>query len=219
MKAKKDILKLLETNALPKSFYIRKDVVQVSKHLLGKYLYTVVDKTVCGGMIVETEAYCGATDRACHAYPDKRTKRTETMYAEGGLAYVYLCYGIHSMFNIVSNEIDKADAILIRAISADTGVDTMLQRRKMSELKYNVTAGPGCLTKALAIDRSMDLASLAGPEIWVCDRSVSEGVESKAVKEKDIICSPRVGIDYAGADALLPWRFRIKGNEWASRAK
>ncbi len=212
MKASKDILKSLEANALPKSFYIREDVVQISKELLGKYLYTVVEGTVCGGMIVESEAYCGARDRACHAYPDKRTKRTETMYAEGGVAYVYLCYGIHFMFNIVTNEVDKADAILIRAISAETGIETMLKRRNMSQLKYNVTAGPGCLTKALGIDRSLDLASLAGPVIWVCDRSVSEGEESIAVKEKDIICSPRVGIDYAGADALLPWRFRVKSN-------
>jgi len=213
------MIKKLETNALPTSFYTRKDVVLIGKELLGKYLYTLVDGEICGGMIVETEAYCGATDKACHAHLNKHTKRTEIMYAKGGVAYVYLCYGIHSMFNIVTNEKDWADAILIRAISAETGVETMLERRKMDVLKYNVTAGPGCLTKALAIDKTMNSCKLNGPQIWVCNQSVSTGEPSIVLKDADIVCSPRVGIDYAGDDALLPWRFRILGNLWVSRAK
>ena len=114
---------------------------------------------------------------------------------------------------------DSADAILIRAISAETGVEMMLERRKMNGLKYNVTAGPGCLTKALGIDRSMDMASLSGPVIWVCGRSVFDGTESRLFADDDIICSPRVGIDYAGEDAFLPWRFRVRGNLWVSRAR
>ncbi len=206
-------------NILPSEFYQQSSVVEVAQQLLGKYVYTYVEQIWRGGIIVETEAYCGATDRACHAYPDKRTKRTETMYQAGGIAYMYLCYGIHTMFNIVSNVENKADAILIRAIEPTTGIATMLQDRNIKKLERRLTAGPGCLTKALGMTLQMDRVSLQGPHIWISSQCKETATLSKTYQKKEVICSPRVGIDYAGKDALLPWRFRVKDSKWTSPAK
>ena len=193
---------------LAKSFYTRNNVVEIAKDLLGKYLFTEIDGFSCAGMIVETEAYNGAFDKACHAY-NKRTKRTETMYQEGGIAYVYLCYGVHSLFNVVTNEQDVADAVLIRAVEPKIGLDTMLERRKMQKKQYRLTAGPGILSKALGINTSMDGISLSGNQIWLEDKG-------EQIPKEDIEASPRIGIDYAAEDAMLPWRFTIKGNRWIS---
>src|SRR5688572_17572419 len=101
---------------LPKDFYLQPNVVQISRDLLGKFLYTQIDGILTGGMIVETEAYSGENDKACHAHLGRRTNRTEIMYAEGGVAYVYLIYGIYNLFNIITNVAGRADAVLIRAI-------------------------------------------------------------------------------------------------------
>ena len=194
---------------LAKSFYMRNNVVEIAKDLLGKYLFTEIDGFCCAGMIVETEAYNGAFDKACHAY-NKRTKRTETMYQEGGIAYVYLCYGVHALFNVVTNEQDVADAVLIRAVEPKIGLETMLERRKMQKKQYRLTAGPGILSKALGIKTSMDGISLLGNQIWL----ENQGVQ---IPREDILASPRIGIDYAAEDAMLPWRFTIKGNQWISK--
>ena len=208
---------------LPKSFYKQADVVQISKDLLGKYLFTYIEDCWTGGIIVETEAYCGATDKACHAYQNKRTKRTETMFQQGGISYVYLCYGIHSLFNVVTNVKDQADAILIRAIEPRFGIDKMLERRKMERTKKGInrrmTAGPGCLTQALGIDTSMNGLALDGPLLYIADECPQNGIKSKTYKDKEIIASSRIGIGYAEEDALLPWRFRITNNKWTSLAK
>jgi DNA-3-methyladenine glycosylase len=197
---------------LPQSFYTRSEVVQISQELLGKYLFTQFENEICAGMIVETEAYCGATDRACHAYANRRTNRTEIMFAEGGVAYVYLCYGIHHLFNVVTNQKDQADAVLIRAIEPVIGEETMLKRRSFKQKKYHLTAGPGALSAALGIQTSHYGTDLQGDSIWIEDK----GIEIEASK---IIASPRVGVGYAGEDALLPWRFRIQDNPWCSKAK
>jgi len=197
---------------LSKEFYTRPDVVQISKELLGKYLMTNIDETLTGGMIVETEAYSGRGDKACHAHLNRRTKRTEIMYAEGGVAYVYLCYGIHSLFNVVTNQKDLADAVLIRAIEPKIGIDIMLERRGFDKTKTELTAGPGSLSKALGITKDFYGAKLLDDEVWIEDRDIE-------VSDSQIISSPRVGIAYAEEDALKPWRFRIKDNKWCSKAK
>lgn len=197
---------------LPLSFYQNPDVVGVSRALLGKYLMTEIAGVVTGGMIVETEAYCGETDKACHAHLNRRTKRTEIMFGPAGHAYVYLCYGIHHLFNIVTNVEGKADAVLVRAIEPQVGIDTMLERREMAKLSPRLTGGPGSLSKALGITTSHYGTALTAAPIWIEDRGI--GFEGDTV-----VASPRVGVDYAGDDAALPWRFRVKGNKWCSPAK
>lgn len=196
---------------LTRDFYTRADVTQISQELLGKYLFTNIGGQITAGMIVETEAYCGRGDKACHAN-NKRTPRTEVMYAEGGKAYVYLCYGIHHLFNIVTNVEGTADAVLIRAVEPVEGIDWMLLRRNMAKPKTTLTAGPGSLSAALGITTKYYGQDLLGDTIWVEDHGI-------IVAPQDIIASPRVGVAYAGEDALRPWRYRIKGNNWTSPAK
>lgn len=195
---------------LPVSFYSRPDVVQISKELLGKYLLTEIDGVRTGGMIVETEAYSGQNDKACHASQGRRTARTEIMYQQGGVAYVYLIYGLHHLFNMVTNKEGMADAVLIRAIEPTEGVEEMLLRRRMQKKEKRLTAGPGVVSEALGISRKQYGEPLIGPHIWVEDRQ-------QKLNEEEIIARPRVGVAYAGEDALLPWRFSIKSNPWVSK--
>jgi DNA-3-methyladenine glycosylase len=190
-------------------FYRQPDVVAVAQALVGKYLVTCVGGELTSGQIVETEAYCGATDKACHAHL-RRTKRTEVMFRAGGVAYVYLCYGIHRLFNIVTNQEGLADAVLVRAVAPAEGLPTMLARRGLAQVAPRLTAGPGALAEALGIGLVHYGTDLTGPEIWLEDR----GGPAPA-----LVASPRVGVDYAGEDALLPWRFRAQGSPWCSPAK
>lgn len=183
---------------LSQDFYQRTDVVQIAKELLGKYLFTHFDNVTTGGIITETEAYNGIIDKASHAYCDKRTTRTEMMYSQGGIAYVYLCYGIHSLFNVVTNEKNVPHAVLIRAIYPTHGIRKMLERRKMKEQKKNFTAGPGTVSQALGIHYSNSGVSLHGNKIWM---------ENKGLILNDFKTTPRIGVDYAKEDALLPYRF------------
>ena len=197
---------------LNEDFYQRDDVVTISRELLGKYLYSKINGVITAGMIVETEAYSGKNDRACHAHANRRTKRTEIMYAPGGVAYVYLCYGIHYLFNIITNVKDKADAVLIRAIEPKAGIEKMLVRRKMSSALPKLTAGPGVVSQALGIQQIHYGEPLTGNTLWLEDKNIH-------LKKNEIESGPRVGIAYAEEDALLPWRFSIKGNPWVSKAK
>jgi DNA-3-methyladenine glycosylase len=197
---------------LKKEFYLREDVVLISKELLGKFLYTNTDGKLTGGMIVETEAYHAPEDKASHAFENKRTPRTENFYHQGGISYVYLCYGIHHLFNVVTKKKDRPHAILIRAIEPTEGIDTMLKRRGKTKLTPELTAGPGSLTMALGINSKHNGISLFGDTIWLEDKGIS-------VKKNQIIASPRVGVDYAEEWAIKPWRFRIKNNPWTSKAK
>ena len=203
-----------KSGRLDASFYQREDVVQLSKTLLGKVLVTRIDGHTTSGKIVETEAYRAPEDKASHAYNYRRTQRTETMFRAGGVAYVYLCYGIHHLFNVVTGPAETPHAILIRGIEPIDNVHLMLQRRNFKKLTTQLTAGPGVLSKALGIDRSHDGESLSSNEskIWIEDRGL-------LVPDKDIISSPRVGIDYAQECAAWPWRFRIRDNPWCSKAK
>lgn len=197
---------------LQQEFYTRKDVVQIAKELLGKFLVTNINGIYTAGMIVETEAYAGAIDKASHAFGNRRTNRTEIMYAEGGTAYVYLCYGIHHLFNVVTNVKDTPHAILIRGIEPTDGITDMLLRRGRDKVQPSLTAGPGAMSVALGIKTSHTGLSLTGDEIWIEDRGVK-------VPKKDIVAGSRVGVAYAQEDALLPYRFSIKDNPFVSKGK
>lgn len=188
---------------LKHDFYLREDVVAISKDLLGKYLFTNIRGKLTGGIITETEAYHGETDRASHAFGGRRTPRTETMYAAGGRAYIYLCYGIHHLFNVVTNREGVPHAVLIRAIKPEEGLETILRRRKMKILNKRVSGGPGTVSSSLSITTQMDGTDLSGNTIWIEDRGIQTG-------SRDILSGPRIGVDYAGADARKPWRFRLK---------
>jgi DNA-3-methyladenine glycosylase len=194
---------------LPPQFYERKNVVKIARELLGKGLFTNIDGVMAGGMIVETEAYSWV-EKGCHAYNNRRTSRNEVMFGKGGHAYVYLCYGMHQMFNVVTNIEDIPEAVLIRALQPLTGIPEMVLRRGNSASKNHLTSGPGKLAKALGIDRSMNGKSLMKNDIWI------EDIGCK-ISSRNIVASPRIGIDYAGEDASLPWRFSVKGNPWVSR--
>jgi DNA-3-methyladenine glycosylase len=261
---------------LQKSFFVREDTLQAAKELLGKYLLTNINgEGITGGKIVEVEAYLGAEDKASHGYNNRRTKRNENLYKEGGNAYVYFCYGMYYLFNVVTGSKNTANAVLIRAIEPEIGIDIMIQR-KMRRLKSKgdlsinktlkinsiinriapgleknniilnrITSGPGLLTIALGIDlRHNGIAICENEnmtidandsnnfnkfninndknisnnddeyknklEIWLEDRSVN-------ISNKDIIETVRIGVDYAEEHALLPWRFKIKGNNWVSK--
>jgi len=192
---------------LTESFYIRRNVTTIARQLLGKILKTKINNQVTSGIIVETEAYSDK-ERGSHAFKGM-TKRNEVMYERGGSAYVYLCYGVHEMFNVVTNYEGEADAILIRALEPLDGIETMLKRMGTNSLK-RITSGPGKLTKALGIDRKLNGEKLTKDKIWIEDRGIK-------ISSAKIISSPRIGIDYAGEDALLPWRFTIKENKWISK--
>lgn len=195
---------------LTEAYYHSDDVVSLSRDLLGKYLFTCIDGIATGGYIVETEAYNGIIDKASHAYGNRQTPRTKTMFMQGGIAYVYLCYGIHEMFNIVTSGEGQPHAILIRAIQPTDGIDTMLHRRNMLTLKPNITAGPGSIAKALGISRNINAFSLQSDTIWVEDRGLT-------FPDEQIAAVPRIGVSYAAEDALLPYRFYVKGNIYVSK--
>ncbi len=196
------------------SFYQREDVVKISKELLGKVLVSHFDNVKTAGIIVETEAYRGPDDKASHAYNNRYTNRTKVMYEAGGLAYVYLCYGIHHLFNVVTAKKGMAHAVLIRAIEPLEEIDAMLYRRNFDNLKPQLTAGPGVMSIALGITIANSGMDLTHPNsnIWIEDRKI-------VVKPKNIIESPRVGVAYAEECAGWNWRFRIAGNKFTSKAK
>jgi DNA-3-methyladenine glycosylase len=188
---------------LDRSFYLQEDVVSLARSFIGKILVSRLNNCTCSGIITETEAYNGITDKASHAYGGRRTRRTEIMYAEGGTAYVYLIYGIHSLFNIVTNKQDVPHAVLIRAIQPLEGIACMEERRKKPATSKGFTGGPGVVSEAMGIHYSHSGISLLGNEIWIEDRGIQ-------VTDADIVAGPRIGVDYAGEDALLPYRFNLK---------
>lgn len=195
---------------LEKDFYLREDVVAISRELLGKRLVTKIDGKLTSGLITETEAYEGIIDKASHAYNNRRTARTEVMFGEGGKSYVYLCYGIHHLFNVVTNFRNIPHAVLVRAILPDKGIDTMLERRgiapgserarKVLAGKGNFTGGPGTVSQALGIKTVHSGLDLTGRVIWIENAGMH-------VPAKEILSGPRIGVDYAEDHAAWPYRF------------
>jgi len=193
---------------LPLSFYLGNDVLKIARDLLGKVLVTCWNKEYTSGRIVETEAYAGETDKASHASKGK-TARTEIMFNEGGKAYVYLCYGVHQMFNIVTNKEGIPDAILIRAVEPIDGIDIMLKRTGKKKLDETLTKGPGNVGKAFGFHTSQCGLLLNSDELFIGD----DGYKlSKAM----IGTSPRIGVDYAGKHAEWHYRFFVNGSKFVS---
>jgi len=188
---------------LPRSFYLHDNVVSISRELLGKVLCTNIDGQRTSVIITETEAYAGTTDRASHAYGDRRTRRTEPMYGPGGTAYVYLCYGMHHLFNVVTNVAGIPHAVLVRAGEVHWGLATMLERRQKASHDRTLLAGPGSLACALGITTALTGSSLRNGPIRIEDH----GLE---VDDGRVTVGPRVGIDYAGEDVSRPYRFRLR---------
>ncbi len=197
---------------LPASFYDRASVVTVARALLGKVLVTELDDSYTSGRIVEVEAYNGIVDRASHAWSGRRTKRTEVMFGSGGTAYVYLIYGIHSLFNVVTNRVDVPHAVLVRALDPLEGIPVMLNRTGKTKLDHTLTRGPGNVSKALGLHTSDTGTSLLGNVIWIGD-------DGFKLRRTAIVAGPRIGVDYAGEDAALPYRFYISDNPFVSGPK
>jgi len=199
---------------LERSFFVHDAVTEIAKALLGKILVTTVTGQPCTARIVETEAYRAPDDQACHAANNRRTARTETMFKTGGHAYVYLVYGMHHLFNVVTAREGIAHAVLIRAVEPCSGLNTMLKRRRYTSVKPQLTAGPGVLSQALGISRQHNGIDLCAPQspIWLAD-------DGWHTSQEMIQTGTRVGVDYAGADALRPWRFSLRNHPWVSKAK
>jgi DNA-3-methyladenine glycosylase len=195
---------------LKASFYQRSDVVEIARELLGKLVITNWEGAITVGRIVETEAYRGVTDRASHAFGARRTARTEVMYAPGGIAYVYLCYGIHHLCNVVTGARDEPHAVLLRGIEPVEGLTTMSKRTGKRKDDKSIGAGPGNLSRALGISLTHTGHSLLGESFYIAE-------DGFLLPEKSIMATPRIGVDYAGADAMLPYRFIIHNNPWISK--
>ena len=190
---------------LPRSFY-EQSTVDVAKQLLGKYLVRKYPGGDCIGRVVETEAYVGPRDLACHAAKG-RTARNEVMFGPAGHAYVYFIYGFYNMLNLVTEARDYPAAVLIRAVEPVNGIDLMKQRRR-SEVLRNLASGPGKLCQAFAIDRSLNGTDICGKVLYVEDR----GEETPK-----IVSTARVGVGYAGKWKDKPYRFLVRGSEFVSR--
>lgn len=198
---------------LPKSFFLRADVVQIAKDLLGKQLISTINGSSTEAIIVETEAYRAPDDKGCHAYQNRLTDRTSTMFEVGGTSYVYICYGVHNLFNVVTGPKGMAHAVLIRAVEPTLGQEEMLIRRGFDKMKKEVTNGPGKFTKAMGITKAQNGISLISKKegLWIGDKGVN-------VAKEDIIAGPRVGMSkYVEECSNWPWRFRIKANVWTSK--
>ena len=201
---------LASLKVLDEKFYTRKDVIKIAKELLGKIIVTHFDEQLTAARITETEAYNGIVDKASHAYNDRRTKRTEVMYGGGGAAYVYLCYGIHHLFNVVTNLKGVPHAVLIRAAEPLVGIETMLKRTNKKQLDKTVTSGPGNVSKALGIDVHHTGNDLMSENFFIAD-------DGFRLSKKEIVSTTRIGVDYAAEDALLPYRFFIGENRYVSK--
>jgi DNA-3-methyladenine glycosylase len=196
---------------LAQRFYAGDDVVAISRRLLGKVVCTSIDGKLTTAVVTETEAYAGVADRASHAFGGRRTRRTEPMFGAGGTAYVYLCYGIHHLFNVVTNREGVPHAVLVRAGRPLCGVDAMLERRGKDRADRSLLGGPGSFAKALGITTELSGASLDGDRVWIEDHGFR-------APERRIAAGPRIGVDYAGDDALLPYRFVVDADLFGESA-
>lgn len=194
---------------LSAGFYQSEDVVAVARALIGKLLVSKLQGITTSGLITETEAY-HESEKACHAYRGRRTERTEVLFKAGGISYVYLCYGIHCLLNVTTGKRGEAAAVLIRAIEPDQGLDYMIKRRNLNGAYPRVSAGPGMLTQALGVTLKENGKSLVtGKHLWI--------ESNTSFPETQVAASSRIGVDYAGDDAQLPWRFYLKNSRWVSK--
>ena len=194
---------------LPIQFYERPDVVLIAKELIGKIIVTCFNGVITSGRIVETEAYIGLTDKASHSFGGKRTARNEHMYASAGTSYVYICYGMHHLFNVVTNKKNVPDAVLVRAVEPLQGVELMLKRTGKKILDNTLTRGPGNAAKALGILKDHSGVDLLKNKICISD-------DGFVINNNLIGISRRIGVESSGEAALLPYRFYIKGNRYVS---
>ena len=187
---------------IPLNYYRNTDTLELARDMLGKFIFTQTEnKNLCDGIITETEAYLGEGDRASHAWGNRKTQRTQTMFLPGGIAYIYLCYGIHHLFNIVTNIKDVPHAVLIRGVFPVLG-KRIMEERTGKKVPIHLD-GPGKLTKAMGIQTDYNGTSLVGEKIWLEDKNLKIG-------DSQIEATHRIGIDYAGEDAKLPYRFILK---------
>ena len=199
---------------LPADYYSTEDVNFIAKDLLGKFLVTKIDGDLTSGMIVETEAYRGPDDRACHAYNNRRTPRTEVMYKAGGVAYIYICYGMHHLMNIVTGPEEHAHAVLIRALQPVDGIEIMALRRNMKVDDVRLTKGPGALSVALGLTSQLSGTSLhaRSTPLWIEDRGIK-------FSPQQICFGKRIGVEGAGEAARWPWRYFVKENKYVSATR
>lgn len=195
---------------LPISFYQRNNAVLVARELIGKHVYTRINGTVTGGVIVETEAYQGPEDRGSHAFNNRKTPRNEIMYQAGGVAYMYICYGIHDMLNVVTGSNGVSHAVLIRAVEPRIGIDIMRERRQVIDEDSRLCRGPGSLAKALGLAKEHNGINLLGDTVWIED-------QNEVIRQEDIVATARVGMNFDGPFKCIPWRFYLKGNRNVSR--
>jgi DNA-3-methyladenine glycosylase len=197
---------------LPEAFYSGSPVEEIARALIGCRLCVRRGARVTSGIIVETEAYGGGSDRASHAHNGRRTARTEPMFGPPGRAYVYLCYGMHALFNVVTGPEGEASAVLIRALEPDEGIAAMRRRRGPGVAPHRLASGPGVLCRALGIRLNDNRANLvSGGRLWIEPRP-------QPLPETAIGTGTRVGVAYAGADAYRPWRFALLGHPCTSPA-
>ena len=189
--------------------FFRQDTVELARKLLGCLLVHRTPEGAVAGMIVEAEAYVGAVDKACHAYRN-RSERTEIMYHDGGYAYVYLIYGMHYCFNVVTGPSGEGNAVLVRALEPVIGLDLMRKRRQTNQLQ-NLCSGPGKVCQALAVTKEQYGLDLCDPS------SPLRLVRFRSIPDDRITSSPRINVAYAEEAAAWPWRFYVKDNVYVSR--
>lgn len=194
------------------NFYDRKNVVSIAEDLLGKILVTQIDGLRTSGRIVETEAYAGINDRASHAFGGKRTARSEHLYGPPGTLYMYICYGMHHLVNVITNKKDIPHGVLIRALEPLEGVEWMLKRTGKTKLDFTLTRGPGNLARAMGLSKSQSGGNFFSEEIFIED-------DGTRYKKNQILVTHRIGVESAREDAELPYRFIVKGNPYVSARK
>lgn len=202
-------------NKLSRDFYLQ-DTLTVAKKLLGKNLVHITNGVPRIGKIVETEAYVGAIDKACHAYDYKLTPRTEVIFGIGGTSYVYLIYGMYYCMNVVAEDINEPCAVLIRALEPISGIDEMVKDRYSLPLSSltkrqitNISNGPGKLCIAMNIKKDQNKQDLLSDNFFICD--------NEDILDDNIVISPRINIDYAEEAKDFPWRFYVKNNKYISK--
>jgi DNA-3-methyladenine glycosylase len=197
---------------LDKSFYNRKNVLRVARDLLGKILVTQLDGVRSSGRIVETEAYAGVGDRASHAFGGRRTARSEHLYGEPGTVYIYISYGMHHLFNVITNKKDIPHGVLIRALEPIEGIEHMLERTGKLPGDISITKGPGNLSSAMGMNKIHSGGNVFSKEIFIAD-------DGLRYKKNEIIVTKRIGVEGAREDAKLPYRFIVRGNPYVSAKK